>query len=93
MKACNLTIRLFGAEAGPLPCRNDRVEEKIIDRDEDDESDGVDVVNQIVRSAVKFYRGRLRDQVARHLVVCKPVERNPEKDGASFKATTDFVDS
>lgn len=68
-----------------------RVDEDVADGDEDDESDGVDVVDEIVGGAVEFHGCGLGDEVVGHLVVGEPPDRVPQKDGASFETPTDFV--
>ena len=68
------------------------VEEDVGDGDEDDEGDGVDVVDEVVGGPVQFHGRGLRDQVVGHLVVGEPPQRVPEEDGAGFEAAAHFVD-
>ena len=44
----------------------------IKDGDEDDECNGVEVVDDVVGDTSKFHGGRLRCQIVQHLVVGKP---------------------
>lgn len=47
-----------------------RVDEEVEDRDHDDNGDGVEILDQIVRGAVKIHSCRLRSQI---LCLCQPV--------------------
>lgn len=69
-----------------------RVQESIDDGDEDDEGDGVEVGDDVVGDAVERHGVGLRRQVAVHLVVGEPVERDPGEAGAGAEATSHLVD-
>ena len=68
------------------------VDEDVTNGDEDDEGDGVDVVDEVVGGAVEFHGCGLRDEIVGHLVVGEPPDRVPEEDGAGFEASADFID-
>ena len=68
------------------------VDEEVTDGDENDKGDGVNVVDEIVGSAVEFHGCGLRDQVIGHLIVGEPPHRVPEKDSAGFETSTNFID-
>lgn len=51
------------------------VDEHVHDRDENDKRNGVEVLQKIIRGAIRRHRRRHRDQVCRDLVVGNPVER------------------
>jgi hypothetical protein len=46
-----------------------RIDEEVHDWDEDDQGEGVQIVDQVVWHAVQLHGGRLRCEVVRHLVV------------------------
>lgn len=68
-----------------------RVDKVVDDGDEDDQSDGVQVVKQIVGDTVELHDSRHGSQVVGHLVVCEPVQRKPEEDLTSVETTLDLV--
>ena len=69
-----------------------RVDEEVEDRNEDDESDGVEVVDQIVWNTVELHGRGHGGQIADHLVVRQPVKGQPGEDLASVESTSDLVD-
>ena len=69
-----------------------RVEEEVANGNEDDEREGIEVLEDIVGQAVELHRSSLRDQVVVELVVCEPVEREPEEHGAGGPTTSNLVD-
>ena len=75
------------------PCAfHARIDDNVADGDENDESDRVNVVDEVVRGAVEFHGCSLGYQVIGHLVVREPVYGIPEEDGAGFETSTDFID-
>ncbi len=68
------------------------VEENIADRDEDEEGEGVEVVQDIGWEAVELHSCGLSSQIVNDLVVGQPEERVPSEDGAGGKSTTHLVD-
>ena len=69
-----------------------RIDENVANGDEDDKSDGIDVVDEIIGSSMEFHGCGLGDEIIGHLVVGEPPDRVPEEDSAGFEAPTDFVD-
>lgn len=67
------------------------VDAEIEDGNEDDESERIKVVDNVVWNAVKRHGSCLRSQVVVKLVVGEPVKREPKEDVASGPATTDLV--
>lgn len=55
----------------------ERVEESIANGNEDDQSQWVDILDQVIWDAIQFQGCGLRREVVGHLVVCKPVEGIP----------------
>ena len=68
------------------------IQEDIGNGNEDNQSDRVDVVDKIVWSAMQLHRGSLRNQIVGHLIVGQPPNWVPQKDGARFQTSSDFVD-
>ena len=66
--------------------------EQVTDRNENDESDRVNIVDEIVWGAVEFHGCGLRNQVICHLIVREPVHWVPQEDSAGFETATNFVD-
>ena len=69
-----------------------RVDQDIADGNQDDQSERVQVVHDIVGEAVEFHDGGLGDKIVVDLVVAEPPEREPNEDGAGVETTTDFID-
>jgi hypothetical protein len=68
------------------------VDEQVHDGDEDDQSDGVDVLQEIVGDTVQLHFRGLRDEIVEHLVVADPVDGEEDEDSASDQRTADFID-
>lgn len=67
------------------------VEELVADWDEDDQSQGIEVVDDIVGKSVKFHGRSLLSEVVGELSVREPVERIPHEDFACRETTSHFV--
>ena len=67
------------------------IDQSVANGDEDDESDGVYVVDEIVRGAMEFHGCGLGDQVICHLVICEPVHRIPEENSTGFETSANFI--
>lgn len=68
-----------------------RIDEKIADRDENDERKWIQVGEDVVGEPVQFHDGCLRSQVVVELVVGNPVKWIPAKDGAGGETPSDFI--
>ena len=68
------------------------VDEQVHDGDKDDQSDGIDVLQEIVGDAVQLHFRGLRDEIVEHLVVADPVDGEEDEDSASDQRTADFID-
>jgi len=68
-----------------------RVEDEVHDWNGNDDENRVEVVNNIIGDLSKVHGGRLGCQITGHLVVGKPIEREPEEDLACQETTTNFV--
>ena len=85
---CNLLQR---READPHAFKA-WIEEQITDGNENDEGDGVNIVDEIVGGAVEFHGCGLGDHVGGHLIIGKPPDWVPEEDSAGFEAPSNFID-
>lgn len=68
-----------------------RVDDPIEDGDQDDDGDGVQVLDQVVGRSVQGHAGSDGTQVTIDLGVAQPVEREPTEDLAGFEGTSDFA--
>ena len=69
----------------------ERVDDLVKDGDEDDDDDGVDVLQLVVGHAVQLHLARLRDEVGVELVVDDPVDRVEQKHFAGHQRAAEFV--
>ena len=67
------------------------VDEVVEDWDEDDDGDGVQVLDQVVGSSVQGHSGGDGTQVTIDLGVAQPEEGEPTEDLASLEGTSDFT--
>jgi hypothetical protein len=82
---------LDGAEVDALSAK-EGVNDVVEDRDEDDDRDGVQVLDQIVGSAVKRHSGSHGTVVAVNLGVAEPEDRKPQEDLTRRDGTGYFAD-
>ena len=82
---------LDGREAPASPGHR-WVDDLVEDGDEDQEREGVEVVDHVVGDAVEFHRAGLRDQIVCHLVVHEPVHGQEDEDTARRETAADLVD-
>lgn len=82
---------LDGAEVDALPAQ-ERVDDVVKDRDEDDDRDGVQVHDQVVGGAVERHSGGHSAVVAINLRVAEPEDRGPQEDLTRRDGTGDFAD-
>jgi len=68
-----------------------RVYEQIHNGDEDDESERIDILQEIVRNAVSFHLAGLRNQIIEYLIVTNPIDGEEDEYATSDQGTTDFV--
>ena len=68
------------------------VDDSVKDGDEDDDGDGVQVLNQVVGSPVQRHASGNSTQVTIDLRVAQPEEGEPAKDFAGFEGTSNFAD-
>ena len=68
------------------------VDDPIEEGNEDDDGDGVQVLNQVVGGSVQGHAGSDGPQVTIDLGIAQPVEGEPTEDLAGFEGTSDFTD-
>ena len=67
------------------------VDNQIHDRDENDQSDRIDVLQEIVGDPMIIHNRGLGDEIIEHLIVADPVDREEDEDSASNQCATDFI--
>ena len=67
------------------------VYEQIHNGDKDDESNRIDVLQEIVWNAMSFHLSGLRDQIVEHLIVTNPIDREKHENATCDQRTTNFV--
>lgn len=67
------------------------VDDMVKDGNHDDDRDGVEVLDNVVRDTVALQGRGLRSQVSGHLVIGQVEQRQEEEDLAGHKSTTDFI--
>ena len=82
---------LDGAEVDALPAQ-EGVDAVVEDGDEDDDRDGVQVLDQVVRSAVERHSGGHGAVVAVNLRVAEPEDGRPQEDLTRRGGTGHFAD-
>lgn len=75
-----------------LVLAEEREEELVHERQENDNGDGIEVLHQIVGNAVASHLTGLGDEVVREVAVDDPVDRVEAEDLASNKSALDLVD-
>jgi hypothetical protein len=80
-------------DGGELPSHFSEtgVEELIAKWDEEDECEGVEVIDDVVRHAIQGHGAGLIGEIVGQLAVSKPVERIPAEDGTGGETTADFI--
>jgi hypothetical protein len=69
-----------------------RVYEQIHNGDKNDESNRIDILQEIVRDAMSFHFPGLGNQIVEHLIVTDPVDWEKHENAAGDQRTTDFID-
>ena len=82
---------LDGTEVDAIPAK-EWVNHMFEDGDEDDDRDGVQVLDQIVGSAVKRHSGSHGTVVAVNLGVAEPEDRKPQEDLTCRDCSSHFPD-
>lgn len=68
-----------------------RINDPVHDWNENNEGDGVEIVDDIVWYSSELQSGGLRGKVGSSLVICYPEKRVPQEDGTSNNASSNFV--
>lgn len=68
------------------------IDEEVVNRDEDEQGEGVKVGKNVVGDTVALHDGGLGDEVVVDLVVAEPKDGVVTEDSASGETTTELVD-